>query len=104
MEEFDQLVSSIIAQLDAIHHVAHSETEESHAILHDLKLEVTTAVLVFLAIALRSPSRHYLVEPPALPAAARPVPGHAAVQRGATRAPDHPEYASGTAGAGRSFM
>jgi len=50
MEEFDQLIGSIIAQLDAIHHVAHSETEESHAILHDLKLEVTMIVLAFLAI------------------------------------------------------
>lgn len=50
MEKFDQLVSSIIAQLDAIHHVAHSETEESHAILHNLKLETTTVVLAFLAI------------------------------------------------------
>lgn len=52
MEEFDRLVSSIIAQLDAIHHVAHSETEESHAILHDLKLQTTTVVLAFLAIGL----------------------------------------------------
>ncbi|MEW6330945.1 MAG: diguanylate cyclase [Pseudomonadota bacterium] len=52
MEEFDRLIDDIITQLDTIHHVAHSETEESHMVLHDLKLEATTIVLVFLVIGL----------------------------------------------------
>jgi diguanylate cyclase (GGDEF)-like protein len=52
MEEFDRLVNSIIGQLDAIHHAAFATTEESHTTLHDLKLEATTIVLVFLAIGL----------------------------------------------------
>ncbi|BAV33445.1 diguanylate cyclase [Sulfuricaulis limicola] len=52
MEEFDKLIENIITRLNAIHHVAHTETEESHKILHDLKLEATTVVLVFLAAGL----------------------------------------------------
>jgi diguanylate cyclase (GGDEF)-like protein len=52
MEEFDHLINSIIAQLDTVHHVAFAATEESHATLHDLKLEATTIVLAFLAIGL----------------------------------------------------
>jgi diguanylate cyclase (GGDEF)-like protein len=35
-----------------VHHVAFAATEESHTILHDLKLETTTVVLTFLAIGL----------------------------------------------------
>jgi diguanylate cyclase (GGDEF)-like protein len=52
MEEFDRKIDDIITQLDTIHHVAHSETEESHMVLHDLKLEATTIVLAFLVIGL----------------------------------------------------
>lgn len=52
MEEFDQLINGIITRLDAVHDVAFAATEESHAILHDLKLKTTTVVLAFLAIGL----------------------------------------------------
>jgi diguanylate cyclase (GGDEF)-like protein len=52
MEEFDRLINGIIIRLDAVHHAAFAATEESHTILHDLKLETTTVVLTFLAIGL----------------------------------------------------
>ncbi len=61
MEEFDHQVNSIIAQLDAVHHVAFTATEESHATLHDLKLKVTTVVLAFLAIGLAIAVAGFLV-------------------------------------------
>jgi diguanylate cyclase (GGDEF)-like protein len=61
MEEFDQLINSIIAQLDAVHHVAFASTEESHATLHDLKREATTFVLAFLAIGLAIAVAGFLV-------------------------------------------
>ncbi len=49
MEEFDQMIGSIVTRLDAIHHVAHAETGESHEILHGLKSDVTLIVAAFLA-------------------------------------------------------
>ncbi len=52
MEEFDQMINSVIARLDAIHHVAYAETDESHRVLHSLKSEATLIVVVFLAVGL----------------------------------------------------
>lgn len=49
MEEFDQMIGSIVTRLDAIHHVARAETGESHEILHGLESDVTLIVAAFLA-------------------------------------------------------
>lgn len=52
MEEFDQLIDSIIARLDAVHDVAHAEISEAHDELHGLKSEAILFVAVFLAAGL----------------------------------------------------
>ena len=52
MEEFDQMINSVIARLDAIHRVAHAETGESHDELRGLKSEAILFVAAFLAAGL----------------------------------------------------
>ena len=52
MEKYDHLIGSIIAQLDAIHHVSYAGISESHDELHSLKSDVTLIVVAFLAVGL----------------------------------------------------